>query len=292
MEKQESDCAKKAPKSNKERSRQHRLRKKNFIERTLQECIQLKEQIRVLTLENQELRKSIKEKESNSLDQRRVNQKSQFEHPLHEYEDYVFNTLSKKIIANPEEVRYTELEQVTENICEWSPLRIDYIKTCFKKILDSMVCLSSRSYYACNSVLPFSGWSDNSNLRKRRKKYFSKSPAHLSLEHTLSSLKFSSHSKSSFSKFHKPLKQFHKKFKKIAQCLVKQRNKLFNLYQDIKDFEEKSSFCDEYTKTDVVNDFVVIEKIKDTTLVQNHGFYNISKKDHLDDRYQDAELTE
>ncbi|CAI2375284.1 unnamed protein product [Moneuplotes crassus] len=284
---------KKEPKTNKERSRQHRVRKKKFIEDTITECAELRKQVKQLQQENSTLKEIIKAG-SNNTDPRgpQTRQKSQFESRLHEYEDYTYNNIYKKMIADPKEVRYTELEQIMEHVCEWSDDRVDYIKTCFKKILNSMVSQSSKCFYACNNILPANSWNSKSNLRKRAKKYFNKSSEQNEAKEIFSNIELSAHAKYSFKCHNKDLKQLHKKFKKIGQNLIKQRNKLLNLYQDIKDYAENCKFSGSYSKIDVVNDFLVLDKVKETDLIQDHKFYDIPKKNHTNARYEEGELTE
>ncbi|CAI2370918.1 unnamed protein product [Moneuplotes crassus] len=164
----------KPPKTNKERSRQHRIRKKKFFEEIITENAELRRQVKQLQKENAKLKEqiSIMQRESPDLKGSKTHLKSQFEHSLVEYEDYLYNHLSKKIIANSEEVRYTELAQVMGHICEWSDDRVDYIKTCFNKILDHMISQSSKCYYACNNILLTNTLDGKVNLKKRSKKYF------------------------------------------------------------------------------------------------------------------------
>ena len=39
-----------------------------------------------------------------------------FDHPLHEYEDFLFDKLKKKIRNNPNDARFSTIEQAYDNI--------------------------------------------------------------------------------------------------------------------------------------------------------------------------------
>mmetsp|Transcript_7720 Transcript_7720/g.6833 ORF Transcript_7720/g.6833 Transcript_7720/m.6833 type:complete len:84 (+) Transcript_7720:212-463(+) len=75
-------------------------------------------------------------------------EKNQFEHPLHEYEDFVFDKLPKMMRKNPEDVRFSTLAQASEHISDYSDERIDYIKTCFSKIINNVVNFRTKLMHA------------------------------------------------------------------------------------------------------------------------------------------------
>ncbi|CAI2375847.1 unnamed protein product [Moneuplotes crassus] len=133
----------KPPKTNMERSKQHRIRKKKFIEEMEQECKILRERVRSLEKENHQL----KEQLANLSSTGGLSSANKFEHSLHQYEDYVYNNLGKKILDDPAQVKYSTLEHAVEHIQEWSDDRIDYIKTLFNKILDNMVSHGAKCFF-------------------------------------------------------------------------------------------------------------------------------------------------
>ncbi|CAI2376510.1 unnamed protein product [Moneuplotes crassus] len=290
MPKKNFSKPKQPPKTNKERSKQHRSRKKKYIEDTLQENIDLKEQLCVLKLENSELKlqlqklQNLKPFQSSSL-------VAQFEHRLLEYEDYAYNKLFKKVETNPEKVRYSEIEQTIENICDWSDNRIDYIKSLFNKILENMIGIGSKCYYAGHKAFPIKNWYVDEKLRKRGKKYFEKASDTEEIKSIFTDIQITDCFKEICQKFDKNLSHFHQKYKKIAQSLIKQRNALLNHYQDIKTFIstlDRSS----YTKQDILNDLHIINCIKTTNLTSPHNLYQIPVKSHSCSKYEAGEFTE
>lgn len=94
-----SGTKRKAPKTNQERSKQYRIRKKMFFQETIDEWSQLKEQVRVLKKQNAELKDQIYKLQNTNQSQVDFScrhsvgssAKPKFEHPLHEYNDYVYN---------------------------------------------------------------------------------------------------------------------------------------------------------------------------------------------------------
>ncbi|CAI2375181.1 unnamed protein product [Moneuplotes crassus] len=125
----------KFPRSNVERSKDFRKRKKKFLEYKLNQVETLEREVKSLREENSCLKEKVKEL-TNQLKNKGIKvPKKKFDHPLHEYEDYLYNQLAKKFQSNPDEVRFSTFEQVTEHTSDW---RIDYLKTCFKNILDNI----------------------------------------------------------------------------------------------------------------------------------------------------------
>ncbi|CAI2376195.1 unnamed protein product [Moneuplotes crassus] len=282
---------KKPPKTIKQRSKEHRARKKKFIEDTLHQCNLLKDQVAQLQQENTQLREklALREKEPEEVKQE---PKKRFEHSLHEYEDYVYNSLSKKILEDPKEVRYSELEQATEHVWDWSDDRVDYVKTLFNKILENMIGLGSKCYFACHNVIPIKNWYGKSKVKKRGRKYFDKNSEISKIQSLFPKMEITANAKEAFTSFNKELTQQHRKLRKIARGLVRHRNSLLNLYQDMKTFMETTNYLEWYNKIDVSNDCQIFNTIRSTSLISTHNFYKIPKKAPDQTTYQDCELTE
>ncbi|CAI2376369.1 unnamed protein product [Moneuplotes crassus] len=290
MPKKNFSKPKQPPKTNKERSKQHRLRKKKYIEDTLQENIDLKEQLCVLKLENSELKLQL-QKLQNLKPFQSSSSVTQFEHRLLEYEDYAYNKLFKKVGTNPEKVRYSEIEQTIENICDWSDNRIDYIKSLFNKILENMIGIGSKCYYAGHKAFPIKNWYVDEKLRKEERNILRKHLRRRKSKVSLLTFRLLIDLKKFAKNLTKTLAASIENTNKIAQSLIKQRNALLNHYQEIKTFIstlDRSS----YTKQDILNDLHIINCIKTTNLTSPHNLYQIPVKSHSCSKYEAGELTE
>lgn len=74
--------------------------------------------------------------------------------------------------------------------------------------------------------------------------------------------------------------------------MIKERNKLLNLYGEMHEIMLKCKFTEWYSKTDIANNLKVYDQVKDTGLTDHHKFYDIPKKNHDLEKYEDGELTE
>jgi len=91
------------------------------------------------------LNKQIEALSNSQMSQKGSNlEKNQFGNSLHEYEDFVFDKLPKMMRKNPEDVRFSTVSQASEHISDFSNERIDYIKTCFSKIINNIVNLRTK----------------------------------------------------------------------------------------------------------------------------------------------------
>jgi len=135
-------------------------------------------------------------------------------------------------------------------------------------------------------------WNGANGSKKRGKKYFEKAADTDIIKEAFTDLSFTPQASEIFSSISKPMTYNHKHFSKIAQNLIKQRNKLLNLYYGMKTYASTTDRADWYQKVDVCNNFKLVHKVENTGLVTNHKVYDIPKKEHKEEKYQDGELTE
>ena len=74
--------------------------------------------------------------------------------------------------------------------------------------------------------------------------------------------------------------------------LIKLRNKLLNTYSDLEKLIENSQFYLRYTREDVISFFELFGQIKDTKYFTFHYIWDIPKKTHNNEYYEEGELTE
>ncbi|CAI2376007.1 unnamed protein product [Moneuplotes crassus] len=275
------------PKSNKERSRAHRQRKKKFIEEKLAQVETLEQKVELLTKENEELKQEIKR-----LKAKGEYAKDNKRDTLKEYEDYLYNKVFKKLQNNPEQVRYTELEQSLSRIHDWSDDRIEVVKKAFRDILDNITSLQTKCHQACNINMPINKFIQKQSSKKRLKKYYSKSSHLEPTQDFYAGIQYSDNVVDFIKRNAKFCNNYMRQIKKIANTLVKQRNKLLNLYQDHRVVMEDSDFNETFSKEDFINAFKIVDKLQNTEFLKPHFLFNIPKKTHSNLKYEDGELTE
>mmetsp|Transcript_18279 Transcript_18279/g.16165 ORF Transcript_18279/g.16165 Transcript_18279/m.16165 type:complete len:93 (+) Transcript_18279:186-464(+) len=63
---------------------------------------------------------------------------------LQRQQDYLYNNLGNKLIINPEEVRFSMIQQEVENTLESFEQRIQIIKKSFSLVLDNIASLDTK----------------------------------------------------------------------------------------------------------------------------------------------------
>ncbi|CAI2375074.1 unnamed protein product [Moneuplotes crassus] len=288
--------------SNKERSKAFRERKKKFLEDKVKEVESLRKEVETLREENSELKIKLQklkaynlrkvEPDINSEAKCGSKSNSNSTTTLQEHEDYLYNTIAKKLQNNPDEVRFSTIEQAHEPVYDWSDERVQFIKKLFKDIIDNLLGLQSKCYHSAIKEFPINKLIKMQKNKKRQKKYFDKAqepktPKDLNIQIQLSDKVLEMINNSS-----KFFNTYIKQTRKIAQTLIIQRNKLLNLYQDYKLSIEKSGYLSWYTKTDFINSFKLVDYLQHTKFVQPHFLYNIPAKTHSNLKYEQGELTE
>jgi len=86
--------------------------------------------------------------------------------------------------------------------------------------------------------------------------------------------------------------KLRRRIQKIVKLLIQARNKLLNTYKDLEKFIENSLYYNSYTRDDLINFYETFEKVKGTPHFKNHNLWEIPKKAHKNDYYEDCELTE
>mmetsp|Transcript_17109 Transcript_17109/g.15073 ORF Transcript_17109/g.15073 Transcript_17109/m.15073 type:complete len:298 (+) Transcript_17109:9-902(+) len=280
-----------APKSNKLRSRECRERKKKYItvleakiKSLEEENLRLSGENSLLTTQNES---SVKTDETPIIHREYP---PTFEHPLLEYEDFVYDKLSKLIRKDPDEVRYSTLEQANEHITDFSDDRVDYLKTAFKSIIENVVNLETKCYQTCHKNLHVSEWLKRNKCKKRHTKYIEKevqTPEEMYLDY-----RFSEGIHEFVRKDGRKMTCYRKRIQKLVQKLVQVRNQIFNVYSEMKITVENSTSAKSYNKSDVGNMCELMDRLKEGDFLNPHYVWNIPKKNHTKEFYEDGELTE
>ncbi|CAI2370644.1 unnamed protein product [Moneuplotes crassus] len=283
-------------KNSKTRSREHRERKKAYISK-------LEQRIENLEQENGDLKEQIKVLKSLPLPPASVSSVSyitkgikKFENPLFEHEDFMYNKMSHILIKNPEQARYSQLEQGWDHITDYSDERINYIKDLFKKILDNMVNLESKCTIACLKNNKPSEILRKARTPNKRDKYSAKSTQgdlkSIDIGDIFYKGPFSQGFINFLTKDGKKLLPIYKTISKLAKKLTCLRNELLNAYCDFKTIYEESKDHLNYNKQDIANLYKALQKIQEMKLLTNERVYGIPVKKHKRKKYSEGEMTE
>ncbi|CAI2374603.1 unnamed protein product [Moneuplotes crassus] len=288
------DAKTKKPKSNKERARAHRARKKEYITVLEQKTAKLEAEVSQLKAENDQL----KQENDNLKDTKKPKDNiiipeldsNPFEHALQEYEDYFYKHVCAKIKKEPGEVRFTMLDNVIMRVSDWSDLRVDYIKRAFSKIIENVVSNLGKSLHISYKKLSVSNWLRKNKAKKRHFKYFDKkveSATDIYLEYKFSD----NHSNFMEEKGNMLLKEY-KKIQKIVHKLVQLRNKLLNTYKEIEKIASNTELHMSFEKEDITSKCEICERLNGISFLKPHRVWDIPFKTHNNERYEDAELSE
>jgi len=72
---------------------------------------------------------------------------NKFEHPLFEYEDFLFDKVAKMLKKNRDEIRFSTIQTAGERVNDYSADRIDYIKKSFMNIIDNIVNCNTKTMH-------------------------------------------------------------------------------------------------------------------------------------------------
>ena len=158
---------KKAVKSNKERARLHRLRKKKYLEDMNEKVRQFEDRVLELEQENIRLATIIAQFEQGKTE----GIKSDREMKIIEAENYATVLLPKLIKSDPDKVRFSMIHQAFDNLEMANEDRVILIKQSFKTILDYIVSVETKVIYACFKNLDISEWAKQNTSNKRTQKY-------------------------------------------------------------------------------------------------------------------------
>ncbi|CAI2374273.1 unnamed protein product [Moneuplotes crassus] len=272
-------------KDTKQRSQEYRKRKKEFVESLRTEVKSLHLEIEQLKIENKRLQEKLKLAEENGKSQDPVVP------PLKRNEQYCEDHLWVDIKKDPSSIRYSMIDKVAQDMRDASEDRINFIKEQFNNILSNMLSLPTRcnvSIFKSMSVKEYDMYCSN---KKRKKKYFSKkieSAKDIFTQYTFSEplskymIYYSSFAVKIFGRF-----------ESVAQELVLQRNKLFNLINEMQDLiDSNTELPVSYEKEDIAKIADMCAKIKEHKLISPHVLWDIPKKIHENKKYEGGELTD
>lgn len=154
MKKAKENHPKKETKSNKERAKLHRVRKKKYIEEMQEKVKDLETEVLSLKEENIRLNAIISEFEQGKTSDSKVEEKPQ----MHHHESFAFFDLPKMLKKEPENVRFTMIDQAFDFIDDFNEERVNHIKNAFDIIINDTISNASKAMYACFKDLDIKEW--------------------------------------------------------------------------------------------------------------------------------------
>ncbi|CAI2374315.1 unnamed protein product [Moneuplotes crassus] len=272
-------------KDTKQRSQEYRKRKKEFVESLRTEVKSLHLEIEQLKIENKRLREKLKLAEENGKSEESII------HPIKRSEQYCEDRFWIDLKNDPSSKNYSMIDKVSQDIRDASEDRINFIKEQFNNILSNMLSLPTRCYASIFKSMSVKEYDMYCSSKKRKKKYFSKkieSAKDIFTQYTFSESlsKYMIHYSSSAVKM-------YKRVEAIAQELILQRNKLFNLVYEMQELVDSNSELPVgYEKEDAAKFADMFAKIKEHKLIGHHYLWEIPKKTHDNKRYDGGELTD
>jgi len=129
-------------KTNRLRAKEHRQRKKQYIEDLESRVKELETLNLALTLENKNLKEMVK-----SLNDVKIIPEEDKRSLLKKKETFTFNEMPDIFKNDPDKVRFTMIEESMEQISGFSDERLDIIKDSFRDILDNVGSPDTKALY-------------------------------------------------------------------------------------------------------------------------------------------------
>lgn len=214
---------------------------------------------------------------------------------LHMEENFAYIDLPNMILKDPEQIKFTMMENTLDKMGNHGSLRVKTIKNAFKVIIDNIVCRETKAAMAILNNISVRRWVSicRANKRTKKAKYkLQEDPEKLDIESFVGSLKFSNTILDKWEKCGRDYKEDIEKFKRLIRKLVRTRNKILTHLKSNHDFLYSSKLYEHFMKQDHVTISEMANWFKDTPYVNPHELFDIPKKTTKEDEYQGDELTE
>mmetsp|Transcript_19254 Transcript_19254/g.17077 ORF Transcript_19254/g.17077 Transcript_19254/m.17077 type:complete len:177 (-) Transcript_19254:38-568(-) len=169
-------------------------------------------------------------------------------------------------------------------------LKIDYTKKLFGDIIERIVGKESMAFQTLIKGTKMTNLFRKFKAKKRQAKYLSKKD--IPIKEKYISKDWSEKYIEFFIKERKFIWKYHKNMTSIIQQFVKLRNQILNLNREHKNCFCESDIFNQYTKKDLVNLFKVIGDLEKSEGFKVHDLWDIPKKNHDKEEYEDGERTE
>ncbi|CAI2375680.1 unnamed protein product [Moneuplotes crassus] len=159
---------------------------------------------------------------------------------------FYITKMSKIILENPSEARFSTIEQAVEHSSDCCDERVDYIKQCFNKILENIVNIEGKCIIACLQKTKPSEMVRRIKTHKNKLKYQPSNILTNPSEIDIGTIYFQYTYSPGFIKFAESggvqMMKTYKKISKCAQNLIKLRNEILNHYNTLKETITSSEY--------------------------------------------------
>jgi len=224
----------------------------------------------------------IKKSNSNNQKVRGKRRKQQFK----DHEEYVEGKLIKKLHQDPQEVRFSTIDQAFTNMSE---MRVEYIKQGFNDILQNISSTGTKCFRAMFKSTRMTEIIRRVKLKKRQAKYKDKNKN--PLEHFFDK-KWSNNFEEFIISERLDIWKYFRIISTSAQKLIELRNQILNATKDYKKIFEDSKAYNLYTKQDIANMFEFKSFFEGSEYLTPHSLWDIPLKTHQNEYYNEAELSE
>ena len=277
-------------KANKDRAKEHRERKKLYINSLEEQVIQLKAQIVKLEEENKELkgRNNIHSSLSIGTNIDSLLQRLEYE------SQYAQEVLPNMIKDNPDQVRFSMIEQTNDTMGSYGSYRIQLIKDWFKLIIENIIDDRMKAVIAWINNLPLSKFC---NMMKPSKSGKDKNKRFKISEETeiirlAGDIQFSEEMSEEWVNGSKFFKKEISKLSDMMNGLVKMRNNILNHLRFLQDYWNRNEEGSKYTKSDFISISTFANRFKNTKYTNLFNLWNIPRKSDSSWVYIDNEMTD
>ena len=279
------------PKSNKERAREHRSRKKAYYQQLEDKIFKLEEQVKALTEQNNELRDKL---DKSSECKETAPSKTDSCLKLIKDEEVKPLQVPKILKSCPSQLRFTMVDQCKTLVSNYAADRIRLLKNPFRTIIENVIPLETKVLIACIDSLSVQKFvaifKDKKRVRKQKYK-LEDSELKSDLEEALAKCEFSDSLVDKWRTLGKDCKVVHLKLRTLMQKLVKVRNQIFTSLSSLNKLFAESGICEAYQSQDVESMFEMCKIVKEFGLIDSHNLWGIPLRALNSETYNESELS-
>jgi hypothetical protein len=191
------------------------------------------------------------------------------------------NKIPQMLRTNPENVRYTMLEELNDITGEFGSLRIKILKKAFWMFLENILPNCSKYGVALfNNNNGISGWIKSvKSMKKRQRKCYSKNnPSKRTILDTISEYEFSNEVLDVWISTGKDFKNKFTALKKCIHLLVKTRNQIFKVLKDLRELGDTSGISMIHGKDDYSKIAEVSQRLGNIDQIKVLNLWGIKRK--------------
>lgn len=283
--------AKRERKSNKQRAKEFRDRKRTYYEDMELKNKALEDEIRVLRCENQRLKTII---EFGNLGNPNNDVKT-LEQRVQIQEQFALNELPVIMKSNKDEVWFEMIKNIKLTIGNFGTDRVKLIKEAFRIIIDNVVPLDTKTTITCFDKVSVKKWISLAKAQSTITKNKYKKPDPESTDYILNLLKNLSYSEVSIHLWENAGNEFKKELdnmRVLMKRLIKTRNLILNQMKSLHNFFSNYISTETVTLQDFINQAELTNCLKGSEQFKAVNIWGVPAKESTSDEYVDDEISE